>query len=179
MYCNNNPIMYVDENGNIAGLVTFFIGIILGKNVKEAYDTAGSLGISGIEQILYAASGIVAGNYYVVKDNWDKVSETIKMDGEYNFMFQDNPYYNFKTAHLYAKYLKENFYSEESTRSTLGLYIELQFHYGLFKVGNERGIDGSYMGPAIWQEDSSAFCSEVAATLIRIFYHIQRLRTKT
>ncbi len=141
-----------------------FIGLLYGAGAKRAWNTSTSLGITGWERVYYTVTGLYVGDYLVVKDNWDIVSQTIEMDGD-NFSFQDNPYYSFWTASLFAKYLKENYYANEESRTTLGLYLELQFHYVLYLIGNEHGTDGAYMGPT--SEDSNASFFERIANLLR------------
>ena len=44
--------------------------------------------------------------------------------------------YNFINGDDYAKYLKDNYY-QDSNRTALGLYIELQTHYAAYPIGNE------------------------------------------
>ena len=83
--------------------------------------------------------------------------------GEKNFRFDENPQYNFFNARSYAKYIKENYYSNDDTRSVRGLYYELQLHYILYLIGNEHGTDGADMRSADWDEDWNAVIFEFMA----------------
>lgn len=89
------------------------------------------------------------------------------MEGKYNFKFQENPDYDFITAYYYAIYIKQNYYMDETSRTALGLYIELQVHYGLYLIGNAHGVDGCYMGPAEWSEDKSAYLIELYVSYLK------------
>ncbi len=148
-----DPINYYDPSGYFP-ITTFIIGAIIESIVgfsisgaEQAWETSTSLGITGWERFGYTISGIFVGNYLVAKNNWDSIKETINMDGKYNFKFQDNPYYNFWTASLFAKFLKNEYYDNVESRTASGLYLELQFHYLLYLFGNNHGTNGAYMGP--------------------------------
>ncbi len=170
MYCGDNPIMNIDPSGYFA---TLFLTVVFGALVTymssgatRAWHTSTSLGITGWERAYYTVAGLFVGDYLVVKDNWDIVSQTINMDEKnYNFEFQKNPYYSFWTAGLFANFLEENYYTNEYSRTTLGLYLELQLHYILYLFGNEHGTDGASMGPI--SEDSNAIFFEFIAILLR------------
>ena len=148
-------------------IISTAVGAYVGHGASTSVETCDSLGITGWKRFGYAISGIFIGNYLVVKNNWDTIASTIAMSSENdrNFKFQENQYYNFYTAGLYAKYLKKTFYENESSRTTVGLYIELQLHYMAYLVGNSHGTDGAYMGVADWEIDSSAYLSEFIAEL--------------
>ncbi len=84
---------------------------------NKAYETSKSLDISGWERFGWTISGIFAGDYFVVKNNWSEVEKTVTMDGKYNFIFQDNPFYSIWTSSLFASYLKDNYYDNENSRT--------------------------------------------------------------
>ena len=175
-YCSNNPVMNVDPTGTTEWwewLLAIGLGTISGYfsfGAYSAYGSAKSLGYSGWALFGYTLTGLVVGNYFVVTTNWDAVSDTIKMDG-YKFRFEENPYFNLWTAYLYAKYIKQRYYQDEPSRTTLGLYIELVAHYPLYLLGIESGKNGADMGPAIWEKDWSAVIAEgIAMTLTNPYF---------
>ena len=168
-YSKNNPIMYYDPSGHFPWLIV--IAVITGVsaiNYNKSKEYSEELELTGSEKFWNIVGGILFGSNFVIINNWDKVSDTIVMDG-YNFDFEKNPYYNFFTAWYYAKYLKQNDYSDEPTRTTLGLYIELQAHYIFMLLGNSHGEDGAYMGPADASGDITAdFCESVASFIMNL-----------
>ena len=107
-------------------------------------------------------------------NNWGKISQTIMMDGKYNFKIDQNPFYSLWNASLYAIHLKNNQYKDEDSRTTLGLYLELQAHYLFYLIGNEHALDGAYMGPT--DGDSTGKLFELLASAVR--NTIKRLRPK-
>ena len=136
--------------------------------------TSNDLGINVWEKFWYSVSGIFVGDFLVSLNNWGKISQTIKMDGKYNFKFDQNPFYSFWNAPLYAIHLKNNQYKDEDSRTTLGLYLELQAHYLFYLIGNEHALDGAYMGPT--DEDPTGKLFELLASAVR--KTIKRLRPK-
>ena len=131
-YCMNNPISYADPSGHsviLAMLIGVGIDAIVGAGVGQASNTSDKLGIAGWKKFWYSVSGIFVGDFLVSLNNWGKISQTIMMEGKYNFKFDQNPFYSFWNAPLYAMYLKNNQYKDEDSRTTLGLYLELQAHY--------------------------------------------------
>lgn len=183
IYCDNDSINKYDPSGHIAWWVALIIVVVVAMAVIEitvriqgavsAAKTCDGLGIDGLEKIGYIFTGLFVGNYCVVRDNWNEISQTITMDGynETNFKFEKHKYYNFLTAHLYADYIYNNYYSNkpEYNRTELGIYIELQVHYGLYLIGNSRALDGADMGKAGFSdgEDSNAALCEIVADLIK------------
>jgi len=141
------------------------IGAIVGAGVRQASATANDLGINGWEKFWYSVSGIFVGDFLVSLNNWGKISQTIMMDGKYNFKFDQNPFYSLWNAPLYAIYLKNNQYKNEDSRTTLGLYLELQAHYLFYLIGNDHALDGAYMGPT--DVDSTGKLFELLASAFR------------
>ena len=166
-YCNNNPVMYFDPSGRFVVILSVCVAFTLAymiEGASQAYNTSTELGITGWKRVGYTAAGLFLGDYPVVKDNWEEVSKSIEMTG-YNFDFEQNKYYSFWTAGLYAKHLKENEYENEESRTELGLYLELQAHYLAYLIGNEHGKDGAFMGPT--SSDKTARFFENLAKIIR------------
>jgi hypothetical protein len=139
--------MYIDRDGEFPILILIGIAIVTAAAVygaAKAFKTAKSPGSEGWELAGYTASGLIAGDYFVVRDNWDSISQNIipgynATDDPYiNFDFTKNKYYSIFTAGLYAKYLYSNYYVEG--RTVLGMYIELQVHYVFDKVARPIGI---------------------------------------
>ena len=116
---------------------------------KQANNTSDNLNITGLEKFGYSLTGLFIGDFLVSLNNWDEISETITMDSEnkYNFKFEQNPFYSLWNAPLYAIYLKNHQYKDEDSRTTMGLYLELQAHYLFYLIGNEHGKNGAHMGP--------------------------------
>ena len=127
--------------------------------------TSNDLGINGWEKFWYSVSGIFVGDFLVSLDNWCTIRKTIIMDGKYNFKFDQNPFYSLWNAPLYAIHLKNNQYKDEDSRTTLGLYLELQAHYLFYLIGNDHATDGAYMGPT--DVDSTGKLSEAIASGIK------------
>ena len=126
--------MYCDPSGHsviLAMLIGAGIGAIVGAGVGQASNTSDKLGIAGWKKFWYSVSGIFVGDFLVSLENWCTIRKTIMMDPDnnYNFKFEQNPFYSFWNAPLYAMYLKNNQYKDEDSRTTLGLYLELQAHY--------------------------------------------------
>ncbi len=178
--------MFTDPSGEFA-ILTFiivsFVITIATHGAMKAYQTAKSLGSEGWELAGYTASGLILGDYLPVKDNWDEISQSIDpgvINGQINFDFnsEGNVYYSMYTAGLYASYLKENLYSNRSDRTPTGMYIELQFHYGFYKIdafaggmfngGNPFFGNGNpaYLGVPDWSGDWTAATSEFIAELL-------------
>ena len=145
----NNPISYYDPSGHSATIIGLIIGTIIGAGVRQASNTSDKLGISGWKKFWYSVSGLFVGDFLVSLDNWCTIRKTIMMNPkkEYNFKFDQNPFYSFWNAPLYAIYLKNHQYKDEDSRTTLGLYLELQAHYLFYLVGNSHATNGADMGP--------------------------------
>ncbi len=181
-YCSNNPVMYVDPDGNWALLGWAELLLCLSPagfafvGANRAYESSKALNKGDWETFGWTISGIFVGNYGVVAANWDEVSETIEMDPnqKYNFKFENNNFYSFWTSGLYASYLKENYYSNENSRTSLGLNLELLVHYILYAFGNEHGTNGANMGPANLNDDPNAILFELIPFILRFFW-INRL----
>jgi RHS repeat-associated protein len=146
-YCGNNPVMYIDRDGNFPVLISLLaiaVATYMTYGAVKSYNTSKDLGYSGWDLAGYTASGLIAGDYFVVRDNWDSISQNIipgynATDDPYiNFDFTKNKYYSIFTAGLYAKHLYSNYYVEG--RTVLGMYIELQVHYVFDKVARPFGI---------------------------------------
>ena len=140
---------------------------------KVAYDTSTKLGITGWDNFGYTLSGLLFGDFWVSLDNWDTISETIDINN-FNFKFDKNPYYSFWNAPLYAIHLKSNEYKDVKSRTTLGLYLELQAHYLFYLLGNEHATDGCYMGPT--DEDPTGMLFEAIArgALFELLYKLYK-----
>ena len=172
-YCGNDPVNMVDPKGNYMNCVSFLSNIIRVKVIsdyfkegsKRAYYASLSLGLGEEETFGYTMSGLIFGDYFVVKDNWETISSSINIDNN-NFKFQQNHYYSFWTAGLYAKHLKDNYYYNDKSRTELGIYIELQAHYVAYLLGNSHGTNSAYMGEATLKKDWSGFLCEAIAWLI-------------
>ena len=132
---------------------------------KAAYDTSTKLGITGRDKFGYTLSGLLFGDFLVSLNNWDTISETIDINN-FNFKFDKNPYYSFWNAPLYAIHLKSNEYKDVKSRTTLGLYLELQAHYLFYLLGNEHATDGCHMGPT--DEDPTGAAFEILASVLRV-----------
>ena len=171
--------MRVDPNGTFA-ISTLLIGLLIGaiagtatyiavSGAVSAYNTSQSLGLSPLETAWYTFTGLFAGNYWVVLDHWDTVSQTIQMDKQdrYKFRFDKNPYYSLWTSSLYSKYIKANFYADVPSRTNLGLDIELRLHYIAYLFGNSHAKDGSDMNVPVWNIDPTAVISESIAVWLR------------
>ena len=93
-------------------LIGVGIGAIVGAGVRQASATSNDLDINGWEKFWYSVSGIFVGDFLVSLNNWGKISQTIMMDSKnnYNFKFDQNPFYSLWNAPLYAIYLKNNQY---------------------------------------------------------------------
>ena len=144
-YCVNNPVVNKDNNGTTH--------LNTGKSFPSVYIIEDTNGV-----YRHRVSNNQSFNNILIK---------VKMDGKYNFKFQENPDYDFITAYYYAIYIKQNYYMDETSRTALGLYIELQVHYGLYLIGNAHGVDGCYMGPAEWSEDKSAYLIELYVSYLK------------
>ena len=164
--------MYSDITGEfpvLISLIAVAVGTYMTYGAIKAHNTSKGLGYSGWELAGYTASGLVAGDYYVVKDNWDSISKNIvdgyiESDNPYiDFDFTKNKHYSVFTASLYAKYLNKNFYVE--SRTTLGMYIELQAHYLAYNIGVSNG-NPAWMGPPALNGDWTAWLSECVARII-------------
>lgn len=164
--------MYADPSGRFL-LTTLWLLIIAGavmyavSGATQAYESAKSLGYEGGELFGYTLSGLLVGDYLVVKDNWDTISKDIIFE-DYNFDFSENPYYSFWTAGLYAKELMRK-YTPDMKRTTIGIYLELQTHYIFYLFGNSHATDGAYMGAAKWNADRNAIFFELVASIFSIF----------
>ena len=142
---------------------------------KAAYDTSTKLGITGRDKFGYTLSGLLFGDFLVSLNNWDTISETVVVDEKnLSFYFQENPYYSFWNAPLYAIHLKSNEYKDVKSRTTLGLYLELQAHYLFYLLGNEHATDGCYMGPT--DEDPTGMLFEAIArgALFELLYKLYK-----
>jgi RHS repeat-associated protein len=146
-YAVNNPVMYIDRDGNFPVLISLLaiaVATYMTYGAVKSYNTSKDLGYSGWDLAGYTASGLIAGDYFVVRDNWDSISQNIipgynATDDPYiNFDFTKNKYYSIFTAGLYAKHLHSNYYVEG--RTVLGMHIELQAHYVFDKVARPFGI---------------------------------------
>ena len=146
-------------------LIGVGIGAIVGAGVGQASNKSDKLGIAGWKKFWYSVYGIIVGDFLVSLNNWGKISQTIIMDGKYNFKFDQNPFYSFWNAPLYAMYLKNNQYKDEDSRTTLGLYLELQAHYLFYLIGNDHALDGADMGPT--DVDSTGKLFELLASAFR------------
>ncbi|MGD9909854.1 MAG: RHS repeat-associated core domain-containing protein [Candidatus Izemoplasmatales bacterium] len=182
-YCANNPVMYTDSDGEFAIFVFLIVTIMTTLAVHgamKAYETAKDLGSEGWELAGYTASGIILGDYLPVKDNWDEISSTIIPNPDPNidmidfyFDLEGNSFYSCYTAGLYANYLKNTYYSNNSRRTELGMYIELQGHY----IAYDLGLFPDHSNPAalgvpVWGSDPTAF---IAESLAEILYGISNL----
>ena len=105
-YGLNNPIMYVDPTGHFVLLTLAMVAISV-YGATKAYNTATDLGYSGTDLAGYTLSGLAVGDYLVVKDNWETISQTIEEGYDsnskaFNFSFTENPYYSMYTASLFT-----------------------------------------------------------------------------
>ena len=105
----NNPILYSDPSGHsviLAMLIEVVICAIVGVGVGQASNISDKLGITGWKKFWYSVSGIFVGDFLVSLNNWGKISQTIMMDSKnnYNFKFDQNPFYSLWNAPLYAIY---------------------------------------------------------------------------
>ena len=132
---------------------------------KQSNNTSDNLNITGLEKFGYSLTGLFIGDFLVSLNNWGKISKIIMMDGKYNFKFDQNPFYSLWNAPLYAIYLKNIQYKDEDSRTTLGLYLELQVHYLFYLIGNDHALDGAYMGPT--DVDSTGKLFELLASAFR------------
>ena len=108
-YCYDNPISYRDPSGHsviLATLIGAGIGAVVGVGVRHASAISNDLCINGWEKFWCSVSGIIVGDFLVSLNNWGKISQTIKMDGKYNFKFDQNTFYSLWNAPLYAIHLK-------------------------------------------------------------------------
>lgn len=172
-YCGNNPVMYIDRDGNFPILLTLIglaVGAYMTYGAVKAHNTSKDLGYSGWELAGYTASGLIAGDYFVVKDNWDSISQGIEpgyFSGKnpyINFNFDQNKYYSIFTSGLYARHLKDNYHV--NGRTNLGMYLELQAHYVFDKVGRPFGITNgnpAWLGAPDLNGDWTAWIFEVIA----------------
>ena len=174
VYCGNNPVMYLDSTGNFPILMTLFalgVAAYMTYGAVKAHNTSKDLGYEGWELAGYIALGLIAGDYFVVKDNWDTISKDIipGYDGiRINFNFTENKYYSIFTAGLYAKHLNDNYYV--AGRTVLGMYVELQGHYAFDKVAKPFGITNgnpAWMGSPDLNGDWTAWIAENIARSIR------------
>ena len=77
---------------------------------NRAYETSKALDKNGWETFGWTVSGIFAGDYFVVKNNWSEVEKTINMDGQYNFKFQNNRQQKFQKQSIQTSPIR--FYQE-------------------------------------------------------------------
>ena len=162
--------MYVDPTGHFVLLTLAMVAISV-YGATKAYDTATDLGYSGTDLAGYTLSGLAVGDYLVVKDNWETISQTI--DEGYNskafdFSFTDNPYYSMYTASLFTEHLcreNEAMGNPVKGRTKLGIYIELQAHYVAYKIGIPNG-NPAWLGEPIWSGDWTAALCETAASIL-------------
>lgn len=75
---------------------------------------------------------------------------------------------------MYAIHLKINEYKDVKSRTTLGLYLELQAHYLFYLFGNEHATDGCHMGPT--DEDPTGMLFEAIArgALFELLYKLYK-----
>ena len=146
-YCGNNPVMFVDPTGEWPKFVDDFFG-----GVKEFVDSV----------IGY------------VEDAFTYDAEIIYDETNKNFKFEENEEYSVLNAYDLAKQMKSQHYSNDNTRTVMGLYIELQVHYVLYKVGNSHGTDGAHLGSATWSEDPDAYIIEQTVALPRKMVNMAR-----
>ena len=113
----NNTISYCVPSGHSAILIGLIIGAVIGVEVGEASNTSDKLGISGWEKFWYSVSGLFVGDFLVSLENWRTIRKTIMMNpiDEYNFKFDQNRFYSFWNAPLYAIYLKNHQYKDEDS----------------------------------------------------------------
>ena len=105
VYCHNNPVMYMDENGNIAGwsiaIIGFIIGFIIGTVVSvENQVPSGEELIKEDEVIMSSKNGI---DYVIDPDGlevhakWEKDEESWKIYNSY-LINNENDMYKICTA---------------------------------------------------------------------------------
>lgn len=173
-YCGNNPVMYSDPSGKFPILISLLAlgaAAYMTYGAVKAHNTSKDLGYDGWKLAGYTTSGLIAGDYFVVRDNWDTISKDIVpgYDGiRINFNFTENKYYTVFTAGLYAKHLKDKYYVKG--RTTLGMYIELQGHFIFDKIARPFGITNgnpAWMGPPDLNGDWTAWIAEGIARSIR------------
>ena len=171
-YGLNNPIMYVDPTGHFVLLTLAMVAISV-YGATKAYDTATDLGYSGTDLAGYTLSGLAVGDYLVVKDNWETISQTIEEGYDskskaFNFSFTENPYYSMYTASLFTEHLcreNEAMGNPVKGRTKLGIYIELQAHYVAYKIGIPNG-NPAWLGEPSWSGDWTAALCETAASIL-------------
>ncbi|HBG32501.1 MAG TPA: hypothetical protein DDW82_01990 [Acholeplasmataceae bacterium] len=169
--------MYTDSDGDFPILILIGIVFVTATAVHgaaKAYKTAKSLGSEGWELAGYTTSGLILGDYLPVKDNWDSISADIKpYDNEtdqyinFNFNKGNNKYYSIYTAGLFSKYLKENIYSDFECRTNLGMYLELQTHYGFEKIFGNWYTNGN---PAMLGDTSTDSTARLFEGIARFIY---------
>ncbi|MDX9808307.1 MAG: RHS repeat-associated core domain-containing protein, partial [Acholeplasma sp.] len=169
-YAENNPVMNIDSDGNspvLISLIAVAVVIYMTYGAVKSYNTSKDLGYSGWNLVGYTALGLIAGDYFVVKDNWNSISGNIisgydaTNEPYINFDFTKNKYYSIFTASLYAKHLRDNY--NVSGRTTLGMYIELQAHYVFDKVAKPFGITNgnpAWLGTPSLKGDWTAWIAE-------------------
>ncbi|MFA7436414.1 MAG: RHS repeat-associated core domain-containing protein [Bacilli bacterium] len=106
-YCDNNPVMHVDPEGDFPWLI--ILGVIVVSymltGAVKAYNSASELGSTDWELAGYTTSGLIMGDYLPVKNNWVQISRDIDpgyQNGIIDFKFTNNEYYSIYTARLYS-----------------------------------------------------------------------------
>ena len=108
----------------------------------------------------------------------------ISINDNVDTLYDNNDIAPFKNIlnDMYAKDIsrkvKSAYYKDDNTRTTLGLYIELQLHYIAYLFNNEHGVNGADMGRATWNEDKSAYICEAIARALSYLLHNQHLLVK-
>ena len=140
VYCNNNPIMYVDENGNIAGwvigLIVAAVFLIVNTSLEIEVSSAKSKYIENIVDIDFVEDDIKfnENNEVKIKDN------TIgKIESEGNYIIYNSYLYNEEDMLVISKVIAKHMGDESSANR---LFNEWQAHnYGYYAF-NSFGICG-------------------------------------
>ena len=157
-YCFNSPVSYTDSEGNWPEWMEDAYEWLNGK--KEEAEEALEGVINFVEEKVEQVT-----DWYNEKNSFDPEDA----DAEFSdsiYYYQDSNY-NLINADEYALYLKENYY-QDSDRTVGGLYVELQFHYFAYLLGDRHALDGAYLGEPSMSGDWSAYISEKIGSWIKI-----------